>query len=69
MNDFVGLGGHKFQIALNYDENPILISAFIVLVNTFRISITIGGDIGWDVGNMGDGLTYYDPNWKAKSRR
>ena len=63
---FVILEGNKYKIEMNFDEDPILFSAFAVLVDNYRISITIGGDIGWEMGNMGKGLTNRNENWKRK---
>lgn len=63
-NSFVILSGNRYEMVINYDEDPILISAFAVLVDNYRISVTVGGDIGWELGNMGKGLTEFNPNWK-----
>ena len=63
---FVILSGNRYDMEINYDEDPILISAFAVLVDNYRMSITIGGDIGWELGNIGKGLTEFNPNWKPK---
>lgn len=66
---FVILSGNRYDMEINFDEDPILISAFAVLVDNYRISVTIGGDIGWELGNMGKGLTEFDSNWKPKKAR
>lgn len=63
---FVILEGNKYQIEMNFDEDPILFSIFAVMVDNYRISITIGGDIGWELGNIGKGLTNKNENWEPK---
>jgi len=66
---FVILSGNRYDVVMNFDEDPILLSAFAVLVDNYRISVTVGGDIGWELGNMGKGLTEFNTNWKPEKAR
>lgn len=63
---FVILSGNKYDLLMNFDEDPILLSSFAVLVDNYRISIKVGGDVGWELGNMGKGLTEFNANWTPK---
>lgn len=65
-NEFVILEGDIYNIDIDYDANVILIAAMTVLVDRFRFGVRIGGDIGWELGNMGKGLKRYKSNWKPK---
>ena len=66
---FVILDGNSYDLVQNFDECPILLSSFAILVDNYRISITVGGDIGWELGNMGKGLTRFNDNWKPKKAK
>ena len=63
---FVILDGNRYDMTMDYDANPILLGSFAILVDNYRMSVTIGGDIGWELGNMGKGLTEFNKNWKPK---
>lgn len=63
---FVILDGNRYKMTMDYDANPLLLSSFVILVDNYRISVIIGGDIGWELGNMGKGLTTFNENWKPK---
>lgn len=65
---FIVLKGHRFNIEMNYDEDPLLVSLFAILVNRYSISVSVGGDIGWFMGNTAKGLTDFNEKWRAKER-
>lgn len=54
-NQFVIFNGDAYELDLDFDADIPLIASMMVLIDTYRISIKIGGDIGWEVGNIGKG--------------
>ena len=65
--NYILLSGVKYSLQMNYDEDPVLLSLFAILVDKFRKSLSVGGGfISWEVGNMGKGLTEFDKSWKSK---
>lgn len=67
-NQFVIFDGDAYELDLDFDADIPLIASMMVLVDTYRISVTIGGDIGWEVGNIGKGLNSRKNNWKPKEK-
>lgn len=67
-NQFVIFDGDAYELDLDFDADIPLIASMMVLVDTYRISVTIGGDIGWEVGNIGKGLKSRKTNWKPKEK-
>ncbi len=55
-NQFVFLDGDSYEIDLDVDSDILLIASMMILVDTYRISVIIGGDMGWEIGNIGKGL-------------
>ena len=66
---FVILEGNRYDLVQNFDDDPILLSSFAILVDNYKMSIRIGGGIGWELGNMGKGLTLFNENWVPKKAR
>lgn len=66
-NRFVILDGDVYEVDLNDDVDILLIFSMMVLVDTYRLSITVGGDlIGWEVGNISKGLQHTRDKWSPK---
>lgn len=67
-NRFVVLDGDNYVVDLDFDADIPLMALMMVLVDNYRISVSIGGDIGWEVGNMGKGLQESKSDWKPKEK-
>jgi hypothetical protein len=65
-NKFVIFDGDAYELDLNSDIDSLLMSVLIVLIDTYKISVTVGGDIGWDVGNIGKNLKKKKSGWQPK---
>jgi uncharacterized protein YxjI len=65
-NQFVIFDGDAYEIDLDFDSDILLIASMMVLVDTYRISVTVGGDIGWEIGNIGKELQKENTNWSPK---
>jgi len=67
-NKFIIFDGDAYEIDLDFDVDKLLIASIIVLIDTYRISVTVGGDIGWEIGNIGKGLQKGESNWTPKEK-
>lgn len=65
-NRFVMFDGDAYEVDLDFDADIVLIASMMVLVDTYRISLTVGGDIGWEIGNIGKALQKRNTNWSPK---
>jgi uncharacterized protein YxjI len=54
-----------YEIHLDYDAQIPLIAAMVVLVDTYSMSVTIGGDIGWNI-SLGKKQSKKKSGWKPK---
>ncbi len=68
-NNWQILDGDVYDIDLNFDADVALLAAMIVLVDNYRFSIKIGGDISLDVGNFGKNLLKPDTTWLPKDEK
>lgn len=67
-NKLVFFEGDTYELELDFDADILLIACTIVLMDKFRISIKIGGDIGWELGNIGKDLQTRNSNWLPKEK-
>ena len=67
-NQFVVFDGDVYELDLDFDANIPLIASMIVLMDNYRISVKIGGDLGWEVGSLGKGLKPKKTDWKPKEK-
>ena len=67
-NRFVIFDGDAYEIDLDFDSDKLLMATMMVLIDTYRISVTVGGDIGWEVGNIGKDLKRRKSNWTPKEK-
>ncbi len=65
-NRFVIFDGDAYEVDLDFNADKLLMASMMVLIDTYRISVTVGGDIGWEVGNIGKGLQKRKSNWIPK---
>lgn len=65
-NQFVVLDGDNYELKLSADVDLALISAMMVLVDYYRFSLIIGGDIGFEIGNSGNEVPKQIKYWKPK---
>ena len=67
-NKFIVFHGDAFEMVLDYDVDLELMIALMVIVDMFRIQIKIGGEIGWDTGNIARGLERGNTVWRPKEK-
>ncbi len=65
-NKLVIFDGDTYELDLDYDTDILFMGCSMVLIDTYRISITVGGDIGFEIGNIGKGLGRRKKRWKPK---
>lgn len=64
-NQLVLFDKDTYEIELDYDADIALIAAMVVLVDTYSMSVTIGGDFGWNI-SLGKKQSKRKSGWMPK---
>ncbi len=62
---FVIFDKDTYTLDLDYDADIALAAAMVVLVDTYSMSVTIGGDMGWDI-SIGKKQSRKKSSWVPK---